>query len=88
MTPEEELKPSTGKDDERNINHDENSGADRSKERCRKQFLLTLYSVVDLPINTGPTVEMQLNTGHSTQLNALPFKPKYMLILIRHIPSK
>lgn len=32
VTPEEELKPSPGKDDERNINHEENSGADRNKQ--------------------------------------------------------
>lgn len=49
-----------------------------SKERCRKQFLSTLYPVVDLPVNTGPFAEMQPNTGHSTQLDALPFRPKHV----------
>ena len=68
VTPEEKLKPSTGKADERNINLNENSGADRNKQgEMQEAILSTLYSVVDLPLNTGPSAEMQPNTGHSTQ---------------------
>lgn len=76
-TPEEELKPSTGKADERNINLNENSGADRNKQgETQEAIPIDTVLIVDLPVNTGPSAETQPNTGHSTQLDALPFRPK------------
>lgn len=51
-------------------------------------FLLSLDTVEELPINTGPSEETGTLYDHSTQLTELPFDLKYVWLSMKHIPGK